>query len=442
MLDAASTVDASVDLSSSGARAWTAPALLAPGSFPDVGLDAAGNAVLVWHSTNDAIHTQVYGATAPAGGTFGTPELLGTSDEQRSYSSIPFVAVNAAGVAAAGWQLIVGSTMTLALRRYQPATGWGAAVDAQTGLITPGPISKGPGIALADTGEAIALWTQVDSGAHYNQWATISDSDGTFATATPIRQANLPASGNLRAAITRDGRMAIVVWNGSSTEYAAVWSKASGWTAALALDDAANQGNGLVSPVVAISDAGEGIVAWQSVDPLKKHTVRLRTLDAGVWSAVVAVVDPSGKQTGAPSVFVDSTGTQLTWSNVSANRTDGGSRGVWTQRRPHGSSWQAPARLDDPASAGVYSIDARLVGDGAGGLLAMWNQDYNLWYSRYDAVAGWSTAALLPGSAAVPDDASANTWPYALAMDPLGRAVAVWSSPTASVRNVTYSFFR
>lgn len=428
---------------SSGVRSWHAPTTIGAGSFPDVGVDAAGNAVLVWHATPDATHTTVSAAICPAGGGCGAPQVLGTTTATRSYAAVPTVAVNASGLAEAAWLSIVAPALTVSLRRYDPATGWAAAIE-QTAMANQqygyvGPVAA---VALADTGEALAVWSRRDvnpqSSYSANQWAAVSTATGAFAEPTAIHTSTAPAAGNALVAITPDGASAVAVWNGSSTLFAAQWSRAAGWQPVLQLDDAANTGASGNAPAVAIAANGDAVVAWTSANAQAKTVgIRVRTLTANVWSAIIHAGDAQSGQGGNPSVFVDTTGTTLTWVTVSYSTQ---ARGVWSQRRPTGGDWQAPVRLDDASMAAERTTDCRLAGDGKGAVMAMWLQDLNLTYVRYDPATGWSPAAFV-GDVAVADS-SAYSWPYALTMDRAGNAFAAWGAPTATGPQLRYSTFR
>jgi hypothetical protein len=142
---------------------WSAPVDLSlPGEAsytPQVGIDAAGNATAIWDGllTNDH---RISAVTAPAGGGWSAPVVVGKSDGGDLY---PTLAVDPAGDAVVVWPFRKPSLEHLqAARRPAGSASW----DEPTYLHGASETEGEPDVALDDHGDAVTVWRSFDGNEH------------------------------------------------------------------------------------------------------------------------------------------------------------------------------------------------------------------------------------------------------------------------------------
>jgi hypothetical protein len=127
--------------------------------WPDVDMDAEGNAIAVWVQADyegDVWTERVWTSRFTQDGNWGTAESFETTDS--SYPRDPHVSMNAGGVAMAVWQRIPnGGRYTIWSARYDPARGWDPQeqVDTDRGDQDYG---YDPQVAVDPFGDALAVW--------------------------------------------------------------------------------------------------------------------------------------------------------------------------------------------------------------------------------------------------------------------------------------------
>jgi hypothetical protein len=167
-------------------------------------MDDAGNAIAVWHEY-DGTRSSVWANRYVAGTGWGTAEKLETVD---GHAGDPEVDVDPAGNAIAVWEQSDGTRLNVVARRFEPATGWGAATVLNGGDV--GGFS--PVVAMDAAGEAIAVWPQFD--ATRNLWASRFVPGSGWDTPVRIDAASSGDSLFTQIAMNADGD-AVVVWERS-----------------------------------------------------------------------------------------------------------------------------------------------------------------------------------------------------------------------------------
>jgi VCBS repeat-containing protein len=133
--------------------------------YPQVAMDSAGNAVVVWYQS-DGFRDSIWSNRYEAGiGLWGTAELIETIDT--GYAIYPQVAMDGAGNAIAVWVQYDGTRDNIWSNRYVAGTGWGTAQLIET---NDAGRAWSPQIAIDGAGNAVAVWQQSD-GTRYNIWA-------------------------------------------------------------------------------------------------------------------------------------------------------------------------------------------------------------------------------------------------------------------------------
>jgi hypothetical protein len=135
--------------------------------YPRVAVDAAGNALAVWHEAADGGQLEVWAAWFAAGSGWGHPQRLQSPTAWGA--DVPGVAMDGRGNGIAVWRRGDGDQRIVWAARFQPTGGWGP----------PEPIGAGPSarpevgpvaIALSPGGDGAAAWQQWD-GTRLAIWA-------------------------------------------------------------------------------------------------------------------------------------------------------------------------------------------------------------------------------------------------------------------------------
>lgn len=144
---------------------WSAPVQVesnATGSAsrPEAGLDASGNAVIVWQQP-DGSRESVWASRGTPGGSWTQPVLLETDDA--GDVSSPRLAVDRPGNAFAVWHQWDGARYNVHGASFAPGVGWTPAALVDTGDAGS---ATDPEISADNAGNAYAVWHQWD-GARY-----------------------------------------------------------------------------------------------------------------------------------------------------------------------------------------------------------------------------------------------------------------------------------
>jgi hypothetical protein len=133
------------------------------GGAPQVGFDAAGNALAVW-AQEDGPFYSIWSNRYTAGVGWGKAERIETGDA--GDAALPQIAIDAAGDAFAVWYQSSGKSNDVWVNRYTAGTGWGTPALLET---LAGQALR-PQVAVDGSGNAIAIWDQFD-GSRISIWA-------------------------------------------------------------------------------------------------------------------------------------------------------------------------------------------------------------------------------------------------------------------------------
>ena len=234
---------------------WSAPEELSvadesDGFFPQVAIDAAGNAIAVWQRF-DLPQDAVQAAVRPAGGDWSAPDTISeTGEDARS----PRIAMNAAGAAVAAWSLIGGGIRAAT----RPAGGdWSAVEDVSAA----GFESE---LAIDSSGTAFALWPGPGSSDHSDQVlriATRSPGGGWSAPAELSAEFDGFQSYDLEASAA--GILATWTWDQGTPEkngiQAAIRPPGGSWAAP---EEISAEGENSGLPKLGFDAEGNAIAIW------------------------------------------------------------------------------------------------------------------------------------------------------------------------------------
>ena len=273
--------------------------------------------------------------------------------------------------------------------------------SAAPGEPAPETVTEGPEEAAPDTTPPAVLSTSPAAGASGVEPAaavTVTFSEPidpeSLNTATfTVAAAGVPLNGT----ITAEG--AAAVWTGE-----APFAVATACTVTLSTEIRDPAGNKFVSPFVFSFTTRDR--KWGRAELLEKG-------DAGHALLAQVAVDQNG---GAVAIWAQGDGTRDS---------------IWSNRYQPGGGWRTPELIEtDNAGTAVYPD---LAMDTGGNAFAVWRQSdgilYNILANRYAAGAGWEGAVLVETNSGTADEP-------AIAVDPNGNAIAVWAQWDGSRDNV------
>jgi hypothetical protein len=195
----------------------------------------------------------------------------------------------------------------------------------------------------------VAVWEQFD-GEHYNIWANSRRAHQDWGAARMIHASRTGHSYNPRVAINGSGQ-AEAVWvqmDSASGSYD-IWSSrmepGSGW----ARPSQIQTGNAgpTYAPDVAMDERGNAVAAWQQSDG-RHVNVRASRFAAGTGWGKASRLERGGGDLGAPHVALDADGNAMVvWPRFHLDHSD-----LWASRHVHGEPsggqdhWDSARRID------------------------------------------------------------------------------------------------
>jgi hypothetical protein len=367
---------------------WSVPQLLRASQgdalVPRVGIDAAGNAVVVWR---DSAPTGVVGqryamwsaravrAVDGAVSWSAAVKLPSNLDAQENYS----LAVSPSGIAVLAW------------REYFPAgrdtsATVNLAVTEGDGLIWSLPaypeFSDGtidhPVIAFGAAGDAAMAWEQSSDSGISQVLASRRAGAGIWVLPQLLTvSGGNPAvlSYDPRVAVAGDGK-ALVVWQQYEGSTRQLWSSTSAsggaWVAGAALT-AAGVVRRFLETALTMNAAGQAVLAWGDVSTSYQQVwTRRYSAVTGSWASNEVQISSDGLLNNSEQqVAMDSLGrATVVWRGSPANPH------VFARSSDSNGSWPGmPQRIDEgPGSTSDSTYQPQLGVDGSGNLLAIWSR--------------------------------------------------------------------
>jgi hypothetical protein len=329
---------------------------------PAVAVNEAGFGVAVWE-LRDGARVDLYAAEYTPGTGWSEARLLETRDEP---VSTPRVGVDAEGNALVVWMQSDGTAESVwAVRRVKGA-GWGSPLLLETDAGA----TRVPALALEGSGRAVAAWLQPDSGGTLRVRASRFVPGSGW---TPPEQAAASAEGaSVSAAVSAEGS-AILLFRGVDATlglslYSTRFVPGVGWSAAATLLGAAPPSPGGDEPGIAMDRWGRAMVAWPQPDVFSgTWSISLFRFipEEGWWS-----VSMSTHRASQPSVAADGQGNfHIIWVE-----NDRGSDRVFAARYPEGATAISSDQPIEPFHGGT-SKRPRVRANGTGAATTVWYRD-------------------------------------------------------------------
>lgn len=233
------------------------------GYFAKVGMDRAGNAMVVW-SQNDLAQdkTHIYANRYSVGQGWSTGVLI--QSDSVTLANEPQIAMDTAGNASVVWAQYDATFGGIWTNRYTVGNGWATAqnIGNDTG--------SSPKIAVDDRGGAMAAWTQLDMTTWQNnvyarhfvagQWEALQLIQANTQSDARALQIVMNARGN-SIALWEEREFDQNSYTTTSAVYAADYSRGQGWMSAARLGDSK-----WAYPSLAMDDRGNAVAVWERED--------------------------------------------------------------------------------------------------------------------------------------------------------------------------------
>ena len=295
----------------SAGGAWSSPALISAGTelcgcALKLAVDGPGDAVATWTALAAAGNSTIAAASMQAGGSWSPAVLLGSpaSDE---YNSAPDVAIDDAGEAVVVWaagyeeEEVEGSTVSKGMRIEEATMSPAGMWSAPTEVWRSAGYALEPQVALDPEGNATAIWSQLE-GFGSPMLASTRPVAGPWPTPVQISPAGLRSGYGPRLGVDAEG-VATALWFGYSDSEPPTVLAASGagssWSESVQVS--AEEGvvespegefeGGSLGQELAVSPDGGAVAVWNGSTNFNEEikTLAAAMSPSGTWSTPVTL---------------------------------------------------------------------------------------------------------------------------------------------------------
>ncbi len=265
---------------------------------PKVAVDGAGGAIVVWTRYNGSKDV-VQAALKPAGEPWGKPVTLSEAGEE---TSEPQVAMDPAGDAVVVWRQFNGSDYIVQAAVKPASEPWGKPVT----LSEAGEETSEPQVAVDPAGDAVVVWRRFN-GSDYIVQAAVKPASEPWGKPATLSEAGQEAS-EPQVAVDAAGE-ATAVWrryNGSDHVIQAAEEPAGEpWSKPATLSEA---GHETYEPQVAVDGAGNATAVWGYYKEYLDSFVQAAVKPAGGPWGEPAILSEAGQEVSEPQLAVDAAG--------------------------------------------------------------------------------------------------------------------------------------
>lgn len=281
---------------------------------PQVAISANGNAIVVWRGQDgpaeeyyvSSLWVKYY--TASTNTWNATATALELYNDKGHDASGAQVVMDGAGNGVVVWQQFNGVITRVYATRYTVGSGWAMPGSIATGSAG---VAVNPRLAMDGSGNAMAVWRQVDASAHYSIWASrYVATTMTWGIPMLIEGDDSGDAFDPQVVMNSAGN-AWVVWHQHDGTTNNIWANnytvASGWSNAALLET--SSANDAAHAKIAVNANGDAFAMWEQSDGA--HTSvwsnRYSPLLQAWGSAALAEMDDAGDAL-TPQVSVDAAG--------------------------------------------------------------------------------------------------------------------------------------
>jgi hypothetical protein len=262
---------------------------------PRVGVDDDGNGVIAWERY-DGSDWRVQVRPLSEASVLGATQTLSAAGNQ---NADPDIAVDEAGDAVIVWR---NGTDQRIVGRTRDANG---VLGARTWFSDAGGDAYGPRVDIDGDGDAVAAWLRHD-GTNYRAQVRPVSNAGVFGADQTISDAGADAVGvEVAVDIDGDATLAWARWDGANDRVQARTRSSAGALGAIATLSAAGQD--AHNTEVGVEDNGDGVVVWERFDGAD-FRIQARSVAASGVLGAVSTISIAGENALDPEIAVDADG--------------------------------------------------------------------------------------------------------------------------------------
>ena len=400
---------------------WTTDTSLSPNNIyaehAQIAADSEGNAIAVWQQT-DGTTDNIYASRYTSDNGWSTPELVESSTYNTNGN--PVVAMDVSGNAMVLWTQSDGSARSLWSNRYLVGSGWGTPELVESILPPVGdPDVYNFRLAINSSGNAFAVWG-LNSNTKNSIWSNQYVVGSGLGTPELLETNDTESASNPRIAIDNTGN-AVAVWSqydGSRyNNWANSYTAGSGWGSAELVESSTYSAS---QPEVAMDQAGSAIVVFSLYDGSRDNVYANHYVFGSGWGTPELIETDDTDSASGPRIAFDADGNAI----AAWEQGDGSVSNIWANRYIAGSGWGTPELVESSGTVDTHNVSLSV--DANGNAIAAWEQydytinRYSIWANRYITGSGWASEAPLE------TDDSGDAQSVQVVISGLGTAFAVW----------------
>lgn len=315
-----------IDLSSS---------LVGSSAQPQIALNPDGNGMAVWFTADDEgdpalAQTDIWFSRYERNAGWGVPAIGATTKPTSDIDAVaPDIAVDANANALVVWSAVSSHQDLNAVGRIHASYGalsgmwFHEPLDASTA-----PASAFPKIAVDGNGNAIAVWERDDGNGITSIWAARYEIDGGWGAAQLIESDSANRAKEAQIAVAPSGE-AIAVWLQFVGARRELWSNRYRPEVGWGTPELVGTNTGTASaPQIAIEADGRALAISVAVTGTTRNVVANRYVPGEGWSAPMRVNGSDTEVVITPQIKIDSSGAAIAvWPQMSEGRYD-----IWANR--------------------------------------------------------------------------------------------------------------
>jgi hypothetical protein len=413
-------------VTSPSGKAWQAAGQVIDGlgtsvNGAQVAINADGVGFAVWVQIDEGGRLNVFASRYGAGKWSAAQSISGNTDALGGVEGVQ-VALHPNGDATVLWTMLASSSnkADIVVNRYVAGQWAGPNV-----LVSQSGRAAGPQIASSANGSAIVVWQQKETANESDVWAAFFDGV-QFGLPRQLNSGNGDATGP-QIAINSKGE-AVAVWKNqlSSGATSIVTRSFTGSNWNFFTENLSDNGADVDGPQIALGDDGQAVAVWLQKTGEVLSLLASRRDTANKWLDPQLVETNDAGNAAAPQITMDTLGNAtVVWEQL-AGLLLSSRRDVWANRLVDG-NWLGAQKLetDDAGDARAAQVGS----DSSGNAIAVWDQfdgtRLNIFSARFDGTQ-WGAPELIEQ-----DNASNATFAQ-IAVNPAGRALAVWQQRTGA----------
>lgn len=343
---------------------WSAAEIIGSGSYPKVAMNKSGNAIAVW-SQSEGTEYQLWTRHYTVGIGWGTGEIVESNNE--GFMQCNQVVMDGAGNAFVVGGGYIGTDYFSWVKRYTAGSGWGMVEIVGSGWWY-------PRIAMNSSGNAMAVLGQSD-GANYQLWARYYNMGFGWGTEELIDSNNAGGTSYPQVVMDDSGN-ALVIWRDVDAEgiWARLYTEGSGWDAEEQIETMYIWA--IIN--VGMDSSGNAMLVWRN-----SNGVWAKRYAAGLGWDTAEIIGSSGLY---PGIAMNSSGYAMAvWVWPAADSTY-----IYGNRYIPVGSWgiQEQASNDDNFNIDSQACGLKVAIDQTGNAVAVWRQmseeGYKVWANRFE----------------------------------------------------------